>query len=156
MNEFMLWVETYLTYENMVMMANVLSTVAIGGVLIWKTFQNTKQTLLKNTDIVNNVNKSVGNVVNKSVVRLSEDIVSLREDNKKILEALILSMAGDAESRLAAIKLISQSKVVDKTVVVQAEERVEDEILVEKVNEVIVKDQKEEINAKISILEDTL
>lgn len=156
MNEFMIWVETNLTYENLVMMANVLSTIAIGSVLIWRTIKNTKETLLKNTDIVNNVNGSVGRVVKTQVTALSSDIQVLRQDNKRMMEALILSMAGDADSRLAAIKLLSESVDVDKAISTTAESAVEQEVAEEKFVEVTLQQAKQEVAEKIEILEDTL
>jgi len=128
MDNFMIWVETYLTYENLVAAANVIATVSIGAALIYNKLQQTKMTLLKNTDIVNNVNKTIqpvlSRVVTQSLGKIESDMQQLRAENRKLLQATVLALTNDAESRLAAIKLLGEVENMPQPVVVKAEQLV--------------------------------
>jgi hypothetical protein len=132
MDNFMIWVETYLTYENLVAAANVIATVSIGAALIYNKLQQTKMTLLKNTDIVNNVNKTIqpvlSRVVTQSLGKIESDMQQLRAENRKLLQATVLALTNDAESRLAAIKLLGEVENMPQPVVVKAEQMVATQI----------------------------
>jgi hypothetical protein len=132
MDNFMIWVETYLTYENLVAAANVIATVSIGAALIYNKLQQTKMTLLKNTDIVNNVNKTIqpvlSRVVTQSLGKIEGDMQQLRAENRKLLQATVLALTNDAESRLAAIKLLGEVENMPQPVVVKAEQMVATQI----------------------------
>jgi hypothetical protein len=160
MDEFMLWVETYLTYENMVAAANIIATVSIGAALIYNKIKTTKMTLLKNTDIVNNVNKTIqpvlSKVVNQSLLKIENDMYQLRMENRKLLEATILSLTNDAESRLAAIKLLGEVKDLAQTVVIKAEQIVVEEIKQEEITAKEEEIKAEKIEEKIDEIIDTL
>jgi hypothetical protein len=132
MDNFMIWVETYLTYENLVAAANVIATVSIGAALIYNKLQQTKMTLLKNTDIVNNVNKTIqpvlSRVVTQSLGKIESDMQQLHAENRKLLQATVLALTNDAESRLAAIKLLGEVENMPQPVVVKAEQLVATQI----------------------------
>jgi hypothetical protein len=132
MDNFMIWVETYLTYENLVAAANVVATVSIGAALIYNKIKQTQMTLLKNTDIVNNVNKTIqpvlSRVVTQSLGKIESDMQQLRAENRKLLQATVLALTNDAESRLAAIKLLGEVENMPQPVVVKAEQLVATQI----------------------------
>lgn len=160
MDEFMLWIETNLTYENMVAAANVIATIAIGAAFIYNKVKQTQLTLAKNTDIVSNVNKTIqpilGGVVNQSLKTVMMKMEKLETDNRRLMEATILAMTNDAQSRLAAIKLLSESSSVSKTLSYEAEKTV-----VEEIKETAVVEQKAEqtqavVEEKVQEIIDTL
>ena len=156
----MIWVETYLTYENMVAAANIIATVSIGAALIYNKIKTTKMTFMKNTDIVNNVNATIQPVLSKvvagSLVNVQNDIKELRVENRKLLQATVLALTNDAESRLAAIKLLGELTTIDQPTVVKAEQIVVEEIKQEEQAEVVAEKQTEVINTKIDEIIDTL
>jgi hypothetical protein len=160
MDNFMIWVETYLTYENMVAAANIIATVSIGAALIYNKIKTTKMTFMKNTDIVNNVNATIQPVLSKvvagSLVNVQNDIKELRVENRKLLQATVLALTNDAESRLAAIKLLGELTTIDQPTVVKAEQIVVEEIKQEEQAEVVAEKQTEVINTKIDEIIDTL
>jgi hypothetical protein len=160
MDNFMLWIETYLTYENMVAAANIVATVSIGAALIYNKIKTTKMTLLKNTDIVNNVNKTIQPVLSKvvagSLTKIEGDMHQLRLENRKLLEATILALTNDAESRLAAIKLLGEVKDLTQTVVIKAEQMVVKEIKAEEVAVKAEEQKTEQIDNKIEAIIETL
>jgi hypothetical protein len=149
MDELMLWVEVNLTYENLVAMANVLATVAFGFAFVYNRVKQTQMTLAKNTDIVSNVNKSMQPMfrteMDKSLKVVLAKVEGLENNNRRLMEATILAMSNDAESRLAAIKLLSENPYVSKSLSYEAEKVVIDEIKevanvekeIEKVKEVV-------------------
>jgi hypothetical protein len=132
MDNFMIWVETYLTYENLVAAANVIATVSIGAALIYNKIKQTQMTLLKNTDIVNNVNKTIqpvlSRVVTQSLGKIEGEIQQLHAENRKLLQATVLALTNDAQSRLAAIKLLSEVENMPQPVVIKAEQMVATQI----------------------------
>jgi hypothetical protein len=160
MDNFMIWVETYLTYENMVAAANIVATVSIGAALIYNKIKTTKMTFMKNTDIVNNVNKTIQPVLSKvitgSLANMQNDVKELRIENRKLLQATVLALTNDAESRLAAIKLLGELTTIDQPTVVKAEQIVVEEIKQEQQAEVVAEKQTEVINTKIDEIIDTL
>jgi hypothetical protein len=160
MDNFMLWVETYLTYENMVAAANIIATVSIGAALIYNKIKTTKMTLLKNTDIVNNVNATIQPVLSKvvagSITNMQNDVRELRAETRKLLQATVLALTNDAESRLAAIKLLGELTTIDQPTVVKAEQIVVEEIKEEVKAEEQAEKQTEVINTKIDAIVDTL
>jgi hypothetical protein len=160
MDEIMLWIETNLTYENMVAAANVLATISIGAAFIYNKIKQTKMTLLKNTDIVNNVNKTIqpilGGVVNQSLKGVLAKMEKLEIDNRRLMEATILAMTNDAQSRLAAIKLLSESSSVSKTVSYEAEKMVVEEIKVETVAEKEAEQTQAVVEEKVQEMIETL
>lgn len=156
----MLWVETYLTYENMVAAANIIATISIGAALIYNKIKTTKMTLLKNTDIVNNVNATIQPVLSKvvagSITNMQNDVRELRAETRKLLQATVLALTNDAESRLAAIKLLGELTTIDQPTVVKAEQIVVEEIKEEVKAEQQAEKQTEVINTKIDAIVDTL
>lgn len=160
MDNFMLWVETYLTYENMVAAANIIATISIGAALIYNKIKTTKMTLLKNTDIVNNVNATIQPVLSKvvagSITNMQNDVRELRAETRKLLQATVLALTNDAESRLAAIKLLGELTTIDQPTVVKAEQIVVEEIKEEIKAEEQAEKQTEVINTKIDAIVDTL
>jgi hypothetical protein len=149
MDELMLWIEVNLTYENLVALANVLATVAFGFAFVYNRVKQTQMTLAKNTDIVSNVNKSMQPMfkteMDKSLKVVLTKVEGLENNNRRLMEATILAMSNDAESRLAAIKLLSENPYVSKSLSYEAEKVVIDEIKevanvekeIEKVKEVV-------------------
>lgn len=145
----MLWIEVNLTYENLVALANVLATVAFGFAFVYNRVKQTQMTLAKNTDIVSNVNKSMQPMfkteMDKSLKVVLTKVEGLENNNRRLMEATILAMSNDAESRLAAIKLLSENPYVSKSLSYEAEKVVIDEIKevanvekeIEKVKEVV-------------------
>lgn len=149
MDEFMLWIETNLTYENMVAAANFIATLAIGAAFIYNKVKQTQLTLAKNTDIVSNVNKTIqpilNGVVSQSLKVVMVKMEQLEINNRRLMEATILAMTNDAQSRLAAIKLLGESSMVSKTLSYEAEKTVVDEIK----EEAVVEKQEGEIQAVV-------
>jgi hypothetical protein len=160
MDNFMIWVETYLTYENLVAAANIVATVSIGAALIYNKVKQTKMTLLKNTDIVNNVNKTIqpvlSRVVTQSLGKIEGDMLQLRAENRKLLQATILALTNDAESRLAAIKLLGEIDNMPQPVVIKAEQMVETQIEEEKQAEEAEEQKTEQIDEQIEEIINTL
>jgi hypothetical protein len=160
MDNIMLWIETNLTYENLVAAANVLATVSIGATLIWNKIKTTKMALLKNTDIVNNIKQTIQPILNKVVVqslnKVEIDIQQIHTEMNKLLQATILALTNDAESRLAAIKLLAEVKTIDQPTVVKAEQIVVEEIKEEKEAVEAEEQQTEKIEEKINEIIDTL
>lgn len=160
MDEIMLWIETNLTYENMVAAANVVATIAIGAAFIYNKIKQTQLTLAKNTDIVNNVNKTIqpilGGVVNQSLKSVMAKMEKLEIDNRRLMEATILAMTNDAQSRLAAIKLLSESSSVSKTLSYEAEKTVVEEIKVETVAEKEAEQTQAVVEEKVKEIIETL
>jgi hypothetical protein len=117
-------------------------------------------TLLKNTDIVNNVNATIQPVLSKvvagSITNMQNDVRELRAETRKLLQATVLALTNDAESRLAAIKLLGELTTIDQPTVVKAEQIVVEEIKEEVKAEEQAEKQTEVINTKIDAIVDTL
>jgi hypothetical protein len=58
--------------------------------------------------------------VDGSLLVLTTEIKQLRLDNQRLLQATVLNLSGDPQSRIAAIKLLSETKEVASVVIEQS------------------------------------
>lgn len=160
MSEIMIWLEENATYENLVMLANIIATVSIGVAFVTNYVKNTKEKILGATKVVNGVNSTIQPVLQKtidgSLVGLSEEIKRLRFDNQRLLQATVLVLSGDPESRIAAIKLLSETKEVPVAIVKQATETVIEEIKVAQAASELEAAKQVAIEQKIEQIKETL
>jgi hypothetical protein len=124
MNEIMTWLEENATYENLIALANVLSTVGIGLAFVMNYVKNTKEKILGATKLISGVNNTIEPLMKKTVdgslLVLTTEIKQLRLDNQRLLQATVLNLSGDPQSRIAAIKLLSETKEVASVVIEQS------------------------------------
>jgi hypothetical protein len=86
--------------------------------------KNTKEKILGATKLISGVNSTIEPLMKKTVdgslLVLTTEIKQLRLDNQRLLQATVLNLSGDPQSRIAAIKLLSETKEVASVVIEQS------------------------------------